>query len=146
MRRLSLVAILVIAACSQARRADPATITRVELRLLPATGRAWVSFEAGGKTRGGHFSGDNPPMVHLDTATTSGDSVQAIFAAVRAIGDSLLARRGPAVDSSRAGTATLAVTYSDSTQAQVVWAGTAQPPAAIQTALEHVLANRIGGW
>ena len=145
MRLALLAALLTIAAC--ARPAAPPAITQVELRLLPGDGRAWVSFDTNGVAKGGHFSGGTPPYVHMDSATIAADSVRTIFAAVRAMGDSLLARRGPLVDSSRAGTATLAVTFSDSTQAQFVWTATDQPSdARVQVVLEHLLANRVGGW
>ncbi len=148
MRRAGPPALLMVAmaACSPGRPAAPPAITQVALRLLPGAGRAWVTFDSNGVAKGGHFSGDTPPTVHIDSATIPADSARAIFAAARAIGDSLLARRGPMVDSSRSGTATLAITFSDSTQAQFVWTAESQPPAVVQATLEHVLANRVGGW
>ena len=147
MRLTRLATLVTVAACSPSRPAAPPVVTMVELRLLPGDGRAWVSFDTTGVAKGGHFSGDTPPYVHLDSASISRDSARAIFAAVRAMGDSLLARRGPPVDSSRAGPATLAVPFSDSTQAQFVWTAVSQPSdARVQVVLEHLLANRVGGW
>jgi len=139
-----LAALLCIASCSPAPRP---TVTRVELRLVPASGRAWVSFDSRGVARGGHLSGGASPTVHIDTATISADSTRAMFAAVEAIGDPLFARRGPAADSARPGTATLVISFSDSTQSQFVWTAASQPDdERVRVVLDHVVANRIGGW
>jgi len=143
-KRAPLVALLCVAACSPAQKPE---ITRVELRLVPASGLAWVSFDTNGVAKGGHVSGGAAPIVHIDTATIVADSTMAIFAAVRAIGDPLFARRGPAADSSRAGTATLVVSFSDDTQSQFVWTAATQPDdERVRAVLVHVVANRIGGW
>ena len=147
MKRALLAALVTAAACSAGRPSAAPTITRVELRLVPGDGRAWVAFDTAGKARGGHMSGGAAPTVHIDTATIAADSARALFAAVRALDAALLARRGPPTDTARAGTATLAVTFSDSTQAQIVWTATSRPPGEhVQAVLDHVIANRIGGW
>ena len=146
LKLVRLAAVLAVTAGAGCRPSAPPVITQVELTLKPADGRAWVSFDTNGVAKGGHFSGDNPPFVHMDSALIVADSVRAIFAAARAIGDSLLSRRGPMVDSSRVGTATLAVTFSDSTQVQFVWTYLSQGPAAVQPLLDHIRANRVGGW
>ena len=147
MKRLALMALLGVAACSSRPPAPPPPITRVELRLMPGTGRAWVSFDSSGAARGGSVSGESPPRMHVDTDTIPADSVRALFGAARALGDTLLARRGPPADSARTGTATLVVGFSDGTQAQFVWMAASQPiDPRVQAVLQHVVANRIGGW
>lgn len=122
-------------------------INSIEIIVVPpGGGQAHAEFLPDGQVRGGHLSGDPRPMVYQDEKHLDSTTVKAIWAAVRALGDTLLAANvNP--DSTYQGYVILRVTFDKGPQTNLAWPFRSEHPDARVRALATLLMeHRTGGW
>ena len=96
--------------------------------------------------RGGHLSGDSPPRVYQDEKRLHSTSVRAIWAAARALGDTLLAA-SMHPDSTYQGYVLVQITFDKDPMASLVWPFRGEHADARVRALAVLLMDhRTGGW
>ena len=122
-------------------------ITGVAMKVIPANGgTAFVVVDSTGRVIGGHMSGDPSPVVREDSARIPVAQSADIFAAARALGDTLL-QRAPASLTEPPGSTVIAILFSDDTQSRIVWPmGTEHPDARVNALAAKLAAQRVGGW
>lgn len=122
-------------------------ITSIGLIVVPAdAGSAQVHFAPDGTVRGGHLSGDPVPFVHQAEGRISRRTVAALWRAVRALGDSMLATQDSVPTLGR-GCHRIEIERAGLEPAFIVWPfGTEHPDARVRALVRLMLAHRVGGW
>jgi hypothetical protein len=123
------------------------TITSLQIVVVPpGGGQANSQFTPDGRVRGGHLSGDVPPMVYQDEKHLDSATVKAIWGAAHALGDTLLAAN-EIPDSTFQGYVVLQVAYDRGPQANIAWPFRGEHADARVRALAALLMeHRTGGW
>ncbi len=126
---------------------EPAPATSVALKLLPPNGgTAYIAIDTMGKIMGGHASGGDAPTVREDTASIPRADAAAIFADVRALGDTLLSRT-PGNFDEPPGSTEIAVLFGDGSQARIVWpTDRPHPDARVNALAAKLLGHRTPSW
>jgi len=146
---LALACAVANVACGQSRPRAPAAraITSIEIIVVPpGGGQAQATFLPDGLVRGGHLSGDSPPMVYQDEKRLLSTTVRAIWTAARALGDTLLAVN-VTPDSTYHGYVLLQITFDRDPMVSLLWPFRGEHADARVRALAALLMeHRTGGW
>jgi hypothetical protein len=137
------------ASCGKPGPRAPSARTITSLTIIavpPGGGQANSTFLPDGTVRGGHLSGDAPPMVYQDEKHLDSATARAIWSAARALGDTLLALN-VMPDSTYPGYVLLQVAFDAGPQAQIAWPFRGEHPDARVRALAALLMeHHTGGW
>ena len=143
---------VVCAACASCAKPAPRAptaraITPIEIIVVPPGGdQAHANLLPDGLVRGGHLSGDSPPMVYQDEKHLDSATVTAIWATAHALGDTLLAVN-VTPDSTYHGYVLLQITFDRDPMVSLLWPFRGEHADARVRALAALLMeHRTGGW
>jgi hypothetical protein len=143
----ALIAAVALACAPAAKPTASPKIVSLQMIVVPGSGgMADVTYFADGTVRGGHLSGDpQRPWVHQDEGRADSTVVRHLWAAARAIPDSLLSSTATPKPEWH-GYVEILVAW-DSTRRIVAWPFEAEhPDARVHALADSMRAHRIGGW
>jgi len=151
--RLAWLAMAVVcAACASCAKPAPRAptaraITPIEIIVVPPGGdQAHANLLPDGLVRGGHLSGDSPPMVYQDEKHLDSATVTAIWATAHALGDTLFAA-SVLPDSTYQGYVILRVTLDKEPQMNLAWPFRSEhPDARVRALMAMLMEHRTGAW